>query len=672
MESEGDIPNDFLLSWKTKAQQRFNTAQSGLENRRQKKLLERFWVSNHYFLSNLLTNGLVSFGDPISDYLNDIKNRILVDDPELAKEIRIYVMKSPITNAFCTSDGVLFINVGLISRLESEAQLAFVICHEISHYTQSHALEGFYDRIKIIKEKTNKYRGLSELNKINLLIARSQEDEFDADEKGMELFMKSGYAEEGIASCFDLLHRSYLPFEEFELDRGFLNTSTFTLPDVFLLDFVAEISAEEDYFDDTHSHPNIHRRRSSLNELLKFADTDSSKKRFIETKERFEEVKILARFETVHQEVLNGNYGDAIYHIKLLQQTYPNSEFLDLSFAKCLYGLALYKSIGKYKYAARSFGKIEGQSQQVHYVLKQLDRRQLTTLALHHLLEAKKRYPGNMHLDEYIDELTLHMFVYCKMKSEDFKVESPQLKPFTQTQTEFKNERAFIRAEKKHFKDFYRYVLTEQYQDNWLVQNLDKHQHARDSIAKEQQITVRAKKKRAKAEEKQLELEGSNLNIDEIIILDPFYTVYGLKSVKDYDKTMVLESEFKNKILGIAKEVGIDVVAMYPEQMDEADVELYNQFSKLKSVIEEAVLFHNLKLKPTSLDFLDSHKGFKKRYICVVGGIADLSSIDWYSFFIYDLKTGKVIYKRMENLHYKISISELEEEFAKDLRNIKN
>jgi len=54
-------------------------------------------------------------------------------------EFRFFVVEDPSINAASLPDGTLLINTGLLGALENEAQLAFVLSHEIAHVLQVHS-----------------------------------------------------------------------------------------------------------------------------------------------------------------------------------------------------------------------------------------------------------------------------------------------------------------------------------------------------------------------------------------------------------------------------------------------------------------------------------------------------------------------------------------------------
>jgi hypothetical protein len=53
-------------------------------------------------------------------------------------EFRFFVVEDPSINAESLPDGTLLVNTGLLGALENEAQLAFVLSHEMAHVLQTH------------------------------------------------------------------------------------------------------------------------------------------------------------------------------------------------------------------------------------------------------------------------------------------------------------------------------------------------------------------------------------------------------------------------------------------------------------------------------------------------------------------------------------------------------
>jgi Zn-dependent protease with chaperone function len=77
----------------------------------------------------------------VQEYVSHLGDSLI---PEGAKgtrrpiEFRFFVVEDPEINAAALPDGTLLINTGLLGAIENEAQLAFVLSHEMSHVLQTH------------------------------------------------------------------------------------------------------------------------------------------------------------------------------------------------------------------------------------------------------------------------------------------------------------------------------------------------------------------------------------------------------------------------------------------------------------------------------------------------------------------------------------------------------
>jgi beta-barrel assembly-enhancing protease len=77
--------------------------------------------------------------DPaLNAYVRDLTCKIA---PEYCAELRIYIMDRPFVNASMGPNGYGEVWSGLLLRAESEAELAFVLGHEVSHFAENHTAE---------------------------------------------------------------------------------------------------------------------------------------------------------------------------------------------------------------------------------------------------------------------------------------------------------------------------------------------------------------------------------------------------------------------------------------------------------------------------------------------------------------------------------------------------
>jgi len=87
--------------------------------------------------------------DPaLNAYLREVACRVAAGH---CADIRLYVMNRPFFNAMMAPNGYTEIWSGLLLRADNEAEAAFVIGHEIGHFTESHSL-AMQD---IVRQRTN-------------------------------------------------------------------------------------------------------------------------------------------------------------------------------------------------------------------------------------------------------------------------------------------------------------------------------------------------------------------------------------------------------------------------------------------------------------------------------------------------------------------------------------
>lgn len=78
--------------------------------------------------------------DPaLNAYLREVACRVA---GPYCGDIRLYVMNRPVFNAMMAPNGYAEVWSGLLLRVEDEAQLAFVLGHEIGHYSERHSLQS--------------------------------------------------------------------------------------------------------------------------------------------------------------------------------------------------------------------------------------------------------------------------------------------------------------------------------------------------------------------------------------------------------------------------------------------------------------------------------------------------------------------------------------------------
>lgn len=135
-------------------------------------------------------------------------------------DISIYLSRTGVPNAYTPGYKTVFINAGLFTRLQNEAQLAFVLCHELAHIFLKHSEQAvdnylnsifskdFKDKVATIKKQEfGKGKAIEELFKNFSFDSRkhSRFKETAADSLAIVWLRQTDYNLEQVMDCLQLL-----------------------------------------------------------------------------------------------------------------------------------------------------------------------------------------------------------------------------------------------------------------------------------------------------------------------------------------------------------------------------------------------------------------------------------------------------------------------------------
>lgn len=174
----------------------------------EKKLIKRSDEAD----AELRRRGLVLQDAQIDDYVLGVARRLVPPEAATAVTFRFRVARDPLVNAFALPNGSIYLNVGLLARLESEAQLAHVLAHEIAHVVQRHGLQGDRNRrATIVAANVADLflfgTSIAYLPAIGSLAWHSREAESEADRIALEYMARAGYPLDGAEKMFKLLEQ---------------------------------------------------------------------------------------------------------------------------------------------------------------------------------------------------------------------------------------------------------------------------------------------------------------------------------------------------------------------------------------------------------------------------------------------------------------------------------
>ena len=117
---------------------------------------------------------------------------------------RVYILDIPVFNAECAPNGMVFVFTGLLLRTQNEAQLAFVLGHEFTHFFRRHSLNAYESRRDTATAFAFLSLGagaagagvavnLAQLAALGALLSYSRDQEREADAGGFDLAVAAGY-----------------------------------------------------------------------------------------------------------------------------------------------------------------------------------------------------------------------------------------------------------------------------------------------------------------------------------------------------------------------------------------------------------------------------------------------------------------------------------------------
>jgi predicted Zn-dependent protease len=152
-----------------------------------------------------LARGVSDMGPEDADavrYVTGVAQPLLVHLRRPGIRYQFHVIDSPQINAFALPGGQIFVMRGLLEFVESEAELAAVLGHEISHVDLRHAIERYQYEAKLTKAGAPQVGEIVEMAHRLVMLGFSPQQELEADAQGERLSIQSGYDPEAEAALF--------------------------------------------------------------------------------------------------------------------------------------------------------------------------------------------------------------------------------------------------------------------------------------------------------------------------------------------------------------------------------------------------------------------------------------------------------------------------------------
>ncbi|MGH9535849.1 MAG: M48 family metallopeptidase [Terriglobales bacterium] len=171
-----------------------------------------------YALAQQVLKSSILIKDPeVNEYINRLAQN-LVRNSDVKVPVTVYVLRTPVINAFALPGGFFFVNSGLIASMHAEDQLAGVMAHELAHVACRHgtknATKGELLSLAtiplVIVAGGSGLGGLGAEEAANFAIPLQYErfsraDEREADWLGIQYLWKAGYDPNGLVQAFQVL-----------------------------------------------------------------------------------------------------------------------------------------------------------------------------------------------------------------------------------------------------------------------------------------------------------------------------------------------------------------------------------------------------------------------------------------------------------------------------------
>ncbi|MDH4190340.1 MAG: M48 family metalloprotease [Betaproteobacteria bacterium] len=147
---------------------------------------QRVWAEADKSDAAMQNAGMTYENAAVTKYLQEVMDRL---HPEFRGTIKVRVAKDPQLNAFALPNGSIYFNLGLLARLDNEAELATVLAHEGAHFILKH---GFRQRNNV-KNSAAASLFVGDTLAMSSISGYSRDLEREADLVGYRRLTKVGY-----------------------------------------------------------------------------------------------------------------------------------------------------------------------------------------------------------------------------------------------------------------------------------------------------------------------------------------------------------------------------------------------------------------------------------------------------------------------------------------------
>ncbi len=157
------------------------------------------------------------YNDPrMTDYVIQVGNKLVPYTHRSKLQYHFAILDTPVENAFAAPGGYIYITRGLLAMINSEAEMATVLSHELGHVNARHSARQITRSLLItlgitlageLSKDIKKIAPISMIAAELLFLKYSRSDEYQADELAVQYSLKTGYAAGEMVNFFNSLQR---------------------------------------------------------------------------------------------------------------------------------------------------------------------------------------------------------------------------------------------------------------------------------------------------------------------------------------------------------------------------------------------------------------------------------------------------------------------------------
>lgn len=322
----------------------------------QKNKKDNFRKQNLLGVYEIFSSGKVVFGNSTWKMVDRI-GKLILQKNNLDTNVHFYILRSRFCNAFATDEGYIFITTAMLVNAYTEDEIAFVLCHELSHYLLKHNIKNQEHKIKKLSELKKNLKGSKSqsatLKTLDDFLTDyytfSQKNELQADSLGTILYLNTGYNPSMIIrSLSNLQFKSpLLNHEHFNpemIEKGFrimhsnpeISNCKEWLNDKNIkyksneID-TSELSEEQKKQLKYKSHPDWDLRVALCQALISKTTHHNTKNTPIP-----KEVREACLSELILTEYKNGDYMNALSYTLILEKEFPENQSINSLKGICL------------------------------------------------------------------------------------------------------------------------------------------------------------------------------------------------------------------------------------------------------------------------------------------------------------------------------------------------